>query len=68
METWLFFIYTINMKRIEILAPVGSMEVLEAAIQAGCDAIYCALPSFGARAYANNFTWEQMKEVLARLS
>lgn len=54
------------MKRIEILAPVGSMEVLEAAIQAGCDAIYCALPSFGARAYANNFTWEQMKEVLAR--
>lgn len=66
METWLFFLYTINMKNIEILAPVGSMEVLEAAIQAGCDAIYCALPSFGARAYANNFTWEQMKEVLAR--
>ena len=54
------------MKKIEILAPVGSMEVLEAAIQAGCDAIYCALPSFGARAYANNFTWEQMKEVIDR--
>lgn len=54
------------MKKIEILAPVGSMEVLEAAIQAGCDAIYCALPSFGARAYANNFTWGQMKEVIDR--
>lgn len=66
METWLFFIYTSLMKNIEILAPVGSMEVLEAAIQGGCDAIYCALPSFGARAYANNFTWEQMKEVLKR--
>lgn len=54
------------MKKIEILAPVGSMEVLEAALQAGCDAIYCALPDFGARAFAHNFTWEQMKEVIDR--
>ena len=54
------------MNKIEILAPVGNMEVLEAAIQAGCDAIYCAMPDFGARAYAQNFTVEEMQRVIDR--
>ncbi len=66
METWLFFLYTKGMNSLEILAPVGSPATLEAALQAGCDAIYCALPTFGARAYADNFTLEQMKEVVHR--
>ena len=50
----------------EILAPVGSMEALNAALAAGCDAVYFGLPSFGARAFANNFdiidyqTWYYM--------
>ena len=66
METWLFFLYTRGMNSLEILAPVGSPATLEAALQAGCDAIYCALPTFGARAYADNFTLEQMKEVIHR--
>ncbi|MBQ0065848.1 MAG: U32 family peptidase [Firmicutes bacterium] len=52
--------------RPEILAPVGSKEALEAAIAAGCDAIYCGLPSFGARAFAKNFTFEEMQEVIDR--
>ena len=39
----------------EILAPVGSFEVLESAISAGCDAVYLAGQNFGARAYATNF-------------
>ena len=39
----------INM-RPEILAPVGNREALEAAIAAGCDAVYFGLPVFGARA------------------
>lgn len=52
--------------RPEILAPVGSKESLDAALAAGCDAIYFGLPSFGARAYANNFDLETTKEVIER--
>lgn len=52
--------------RPEILAPVGSFEALDAAIAAGCDAIYFGLPSFGARAFAKNFTFEETKEVIDR--
>ena len=52
--------------RPEILAPVGSMEALNAALAAGCDAIYFGLPSFGARAFANNFDLETTKEVIER--
>ena len=51
--------------RPEILAPVGSMEALNAALAAGCDAVYFGLPSFGARAFANNFDLETTKEVIA---
>ena len=50
--------------RPEILAPVGSMEALNAALAAGCDAVYFGLPSFGARAFANNFDLETTKEVI----
>ena len=52
--------------RPEILAPVGSMEALNAALAAGCDAVYFGLPSFGARAFANNFNLETTKEVIER--
>lgn len=48
----------------EILAPVGNMEAFHAALAAGCDAIYFGMPNFGARAYAQNFTKEQAKEVI----
>lgn len=49
----------------EILAPAGNEEALKAAIKAGCDAVYFALPNFGARAYAENFTMKQTKEMIA---
>lgn len=52
--------------RPEILAPVGSMEALEAALAAGCDAVYFGLPNFGARAFANNFDLETTKKVIDR--
>lgn len=55
----------INM-RPEILAPVGNKEALEAAIVAGCDAIYFGLPVFGARAYAKNFSLEETEEIIKR--
>ena len=44
----------------ELLAPAGDFDALTAAILAGADAIYAAGKSFGARAYAKNFTEEEL--------
>lgn len=46
----------------ELLAPAGSFKALEAAIDAGADAIYFAGESFGARAFAKNFTRDEIAE------
>ncbi len=48
------------MKKIEILAPAGSFESLTAAVNASCDAVYIGGTKFGARAYADNLTDEDM--------
>ena len=48
----------------EVLAPAGNREVLEAAFAAGADAVYFALPAFGARAYAKNFSLEEAGEII----
>ncbi len=45
----------------EILAPAGSPEGLVAAIKGGCDAVYLAGKSFGARAFASNFTDQELE-------
>ena len=45
---------------IEILAPAGSYECFQAAIAAGADAVYAGGSRFGARAYADNFTEEEL--------
>ena len=47
-------------KTIELLAPAGSWEALEAAVNAGADAVYMGGKAFGARAYASNFDEEEM--------
>ena len=52
------------MKTIELLAPAGSYEALVAAVQNGCDAIYLGGVMFGARAFANNFDEQQLKEAV----
>lgn len=51
-------------KEIEILAPAGSMDCLKAAVTAGADAIYVGGSMFGARAFANNFTEEELLEAI----
>ena len=51
-------------KNIEILSPAGSYESLKAAIAAGADAVYVGGSRFGARAYANNLTEEQLLELI----
>ena len=40
---------------IELLAPAGSWEALEAEVNAGADAVYMGGKAFGARQYASNF-------------
>lgn len=47
---------------IELLAPVGSMEALRAAVQNGADAVYLGGKMFSARQYAPNFSDEELKE------
>ena len=40
----------------ELLAPVGSIDALYAAIEAGCDAVYLSGKKYGARVFASNFS------------
>lgn len=47
-------------RKIEILAPAGSYESFHAAIVAGADAVYAGGHKFGARAFAENFTEDQL--------
>ncbi len=48
----------------EILAPAGSREALEAAVQNGADAIYLSGKDFGARKFAANFSREELLEAV----
>ena len=49
-----------KIRKTELLAPAGSYEAFEAALGAGADAVYAGGPAFGARAYAKNFTEEEL--------
>ncbi len=49
-----------NGKTMEVLAPAGSFAAFQAAVNAGADAVYCGGMRFGARAYAHNFTEEEL--------
>ncbi len=51
-------------KKIELLAPAGSMDALIAAVENGADAVYLALKRFGARAFAANFSHDELLEAL----
>ena len=52
-------------RKVELLAPAGSMEALRAAVQNGCDAVYLGGSMFGARAFANNFDEDEIQEAIA---
>ena len=51
-------------KTVEILAPCGSLESFNAAVNAGADACYLAGTRFGARAYAKNFDTSELCRVI----
>ena len=52
------------MRKVEILAPAGSWQSMEAAVNAGCDAVYIGGSRFGARAFADNLTEEDLKRAV----
>ena len=49
---------------VEVLAPAGSPETLQAAVRAGADAVYLGGSAFSARASAKNFTNEQLRQAV----
>ena len=53
--------------RVELLAPAGNRECLEAAARYGADAVYAAGKAYGLRAFADNFTLEEIADAAAYL-
>ena len=50
------------MRKIELLCPASSLEVLKIAVIYGADAVYIGGEAFGLRAKAKNFSMEEMAE------
>lgn len=55
------------MKTIELLAPAGSPEALDAAVNEGADAVYLGLKNFNARLRTSNFAYSQFEGALKSL-
>ena len=53
------------MRKLELLIPAGSLDVLKTAVLYGADAVYLGGEAFGLRAKAKNFTNEEIKEGIA---
>ena len=53
------------MRKIELLVPASSLEVLKIAVVFGADAVYIGGEAFGLRAKAKNFSKEDMAEGIA---
>ena len=51
-------------KKIELLPPAGDMERLKMSLAYGADAVYLAGSDFGMRAFAGNFTPDEMKQAV----
>jgi len=52
---------------IELVAPAGSPDALDAAIGEGADAVYLGLRDFNARMWAKNFSYNQFDAIVERL-
>ncbi len=50
------------MRKVELLVPASSLEVLKTAVIFGADAVYIGGEAFGLRAKAKNFSMEEMAE------
>lgn len=49
---------------VELLSPAGNFETALAAFEAGADAVYCGLTEFSARAFADNFSSDDLRNLL----
>lgn len=49
---------------VELLAPAGNFEKLKFALHYGADAVYCSGKSFGLRAFAGNFSNDELAEAI----
>ena len=54
------------MSKIEVLAPCGSIDAFNQAINAGADAVYLGMSAFNARIKADNFSDDNIAEVISR--
>ncbi|MCD8089526.1 MAG: U32 family peptidase [Clostridiales bacterium] len=52
------------MGKYEILAPCGNVEAAYAAVAAGCDSIYLGAKAYNARALAENFENDDIKQII----
>jgi len=52
------------MNTVELLAPAGEFDTALAAFAAGADAVYCGLADFSARAFAKNFSSDELKKLV----
>lgn len=52
---------------VELLAPAGNIESLDAAIGEGADAVYLGLKNFNARLRTTNFAWNQFEAAVESL-
>ena len=50
---------------VELLSPVGDFESLKAAVQNGADSVYFGGDTFSARAFAKNFSSDELKKVIS---
>lgn len=57
----------IDRKDIELLAPAGDWDCMRAAVANGADAVYFGVEKFNARARANNFTTDELPDIMAFL-
>ena len=48
-----------KMKKVELLAPAGSLEKLKVAVDFGADAVYVGGPRLNLRAFADNFDFDE---------
>ncbi len=51
-------------KKMELLAPAGTLAVFEAAVEAGADAVYVGAPALNARALSRDFTWAELAALI----
>lgn len=52
-------------RKVELLVPAGSLEVLKVAVDYGANAVYIGGQAYGLRAKADNFSIDEMKEAAA---